>query len=477
MNGEIKKIITPEMAEEIYYKGRVDVVGIIVDLSEVIVALSEEVNSLRAQVNQNSKNSSWPPSSDPPNSNTHSGTEKSSGRKPGGQPGHEGKHRLLIPIEKVNQIIKVKPDSCWQCGKYLEGDDKNPFRHQVIEIPKPEAHTTEYQIHSLKCFCGETTSGVLPEGVPTGNFGFRLTATIGAASGIYHLSKRNILSLMKDWFGVDLSLGSISACEQKVSEALQETYEEAHQFAQTQPVKYADETGWRENRKKAWLWCMVTGTICVYMIRLGRGKIVAKELLGRVLGFLVTDRWHAYNFWSIKKRQICWAHLLRLFQYFSECPGKTKKIGDQLLLNAKMMFKWWHKVRDGTISRKMFQKKMIPLKIKIEGLLEMGAQSEIKKVSGSCKRILKLKPALWAFVYKVGVEPTNNTGERAIRKGVLWRKVSFGTHSTLGSFFVERILTVSTSLRMQERNVSDFITASIHAHAFSQQKPSLIFLN
>ena len=120
---------------------------------------------------------------------------------------------------------------------------------------------------------------------------------------------------------------------------------------------------------------------------------------------------------------------------------------------------------------------MVIQKIKIEGPLEMGAQSEIKKVSGSGKRILKLKPALWAFVYKVGVEPTNNTGERAIRKGVLWRKGSFGTHSTLGSFFVERIITVSTSLRMQERNVSNFITASIHAHAFSQQKPSLIFLN
>ena len=85
------------------------------------------------------------------------------------------------------------------------------------------------------------------------------------------------------------------------------------------------------------------------------------------------------------------------------------------------------------------------------------------KTDGTCRDILKRREALWTFVQVDGVEPTNNTAERSIRPGVLWRKGSFGTQSEEGSRFVESMLTVVTTLKQQQRNVLEYLTAACEA--------------
>jgi transposase len=113
---------------------------------------------------------------------------------------------------------------------------------------------------------------------------------------------------------------------------------------------------------------------------------------------------------------------------------------------------------------------MRPVEQRVKELLEAGSRSTHRKTRHTCQRILKLWGGLWTFVRVEGVEPTNNAAERALRRAVLWRRKSFGTQSEAGSRFVERILTVVTTLRQQRRDVLDYLTAACRA-AVAQSSP------
>ena len=435
--------------------------------------LDKRIQDLENKLGQNSRNSSKPPSSDPPSVQRPSG--KPSGRKRGGQPGHKGRTRTLLPMEEVNHVLDVKPDSCQRCKTPLEGEDPSPQRHQVTEIPPISPEVTEYRLHALGCpCCGKVTRAELPPGVSWSAFGGRLQAMIGICSGAYRLSKRTIEELMMDFFGVNISLGSVSACEESVSEALEAPIAEARNYVQEQSVAYADETGWKEGNKKAWLWVAVTNVVTVFMIHAGRGKVAAQALLGQFAGILVSDRWNAYNVWDVWMRQLCWAHLKRNFEAFVDRGGRAAKIGKALLLEVKTMFGWWYRIRDGTLERSSFRTYMSPLRQRVEALLREGAECRESKTEKTCRRILKLAPALWTFVRIEGVEPTNNTAERAVRPGVLWRKGSFGTDSPRGSRFAERMMTTVATCKQQGKNVLDYVTSAVDSSLRGESSPSLL---
>ena len=434
------------------------------------------IRELEARLAENSSNSGRPPSSDPPGAPPPTG-RKPSGRTRGGQPGHKKHHRELIPVERVNKSVDVKPRGCRRCSKPLFGSDEQPYRHQVVDIPRVIAWVEEYRLHALFCEdCKITTRAALPHGVPAMPFGPRLQAMMAVCTGSYHLSKRMTEELVSDFFGVDLSLGSVSNLEQETSEAIAEPHAEALAHVQRQAVVHADETGWAEAKKKAWLWVAVAGNVAVFLIRTSRGKDVAKELLGAFFsGILNSDRWGSYNWVDPLRRQLCWAHLIRHFKAFEDCGEEAKSLGLALQGQCDLMMDHWHRVRDGTLLRTSFQQYMRPIRREIIDLLRRGAASTSStKVTGMCREILKLEVALFTFVRVAGVEPTNNAAERAVRPAVLWRKGSFGTDSPNGSRFVERILTVVMTLRMQRRNVLDFLTAACEARLHGKRAPSLL---
>jgi transposase len=438
-----------------------------------VQVLEAQVEELKRRLDLDSHNSSKPPSSDGPGAEPR----KSKGggkRKPGGQPGHKGHHRELLPVEQVDQITGLKPHACQHCGGKLDGQDPQPERHQVWEIPPIEPYVEEFQLHGLWCpDCGAFTRASLPEGVPAGAFGPRLQATIALLSGVYRLSKRSVESVLADFFHIPISLGSISACEAAVSAALAQPVQEAWEAAQSADVLHADETGWREANSKAWLWVAVTSVATVFMIHAKRGQVAARELLGVFGGVLVSDRWGGYSFYE-GPRQWCWAHLRRDFTAFSEYPGRAGEIGAALLEHCNQMFHWWHRVRDGTLKRNTFRQYMWRLRAEVEGLLREGTQCGHEKMERSCKRILKGAKHLWTFVGMAGVEPTNNTAERAVRPAVQWRKGSFGTHSVEGSRFVERIMTAAATCKQHDRNVTEYITQACVARLHGRPAPSLL---
>jgi transposase len=443
-------------------------------LESMMEALQEQNRTLQEQLNQTSRNSSRPPSSDPPQSQRPS---RPRGKRPrGGQPGHPGQSRTLISVEEVDEVVVLKPEQCSGCQAPLLGEDPAPFRHQVIAIPPLQPVVTEYQWHQLVCpGCGEATRAPWPQGVPSGTYGLRVHATVALCTGSYRLSKRTTQQAMDDLFGVAMSVGTISQSEKATPEVGAEPVAEARAYVHEQRVAHLDETSWRQGGKRAWFWVAVTSWVTVFLVRMSRGGQVARELLGEGFsGILVTDRYSAYNWYPVRWRQLCWSHVLRDFEAIRGRGGASEEIGDALLVQAHQMFEWWHRVREGTLARSTFRSYMTPLRREVERLLEAGSQCGVAKTEGTCREILKRREALWTFVQVEGVEPTNNTAERSIRPGVPWRKVSFGTQSEDGSRFVESMMTVVSTLKQQNRNVLEYLTAAHEAALRGEAVPSLL---
>jgi transposase len=258
-----------------------------------------------------------------------------------------------------------------------------------------------------------------------------------------------------------VSLGSVPAIQQEVSLALEQPVQAAQDYVQHQPVNYVDETTWPENREQHWLWVNAAEKATIFKLLPGRSQEEARQVIGsEYAGIAATDRFGAYNWLGDHRRQICWAHLKRDFQCLVERGGESEKIGQQLLEQIKEMFSIWHQMQDGQLSRVEFVKAMKPIQGRVGALLREGAQSEHAKTQRTCRNLLGVEAALWSFVEVSGVDPTNNGAERPLRRAVLWRRKSLGTKSQRGSQFVERVLSVVTTLRQQGRDVLNYLTAA-----------------
>ena len=463
-----------QRAKEIAQLPQAERVAVIEEILTRLDELEAEVGELKAKAKQDSSNSSRPPSTDLPNKQYKRKPPKSpSGRKRGGQKGHPKHSRPLVEPDKVDQVITCKPDECGHCGSSLAGDDPQPIRHQVAEIPPITPLVTEYQIHQLDCSrCGETTRGQLPAGAPVGSFGLRLTAILALLSGGCRLGKRTIGQLAQQLFGLTISLGMICKLERRTAEALEEPVAELAEYIRCEHTNI-DETSWRENKRRCWLWVVVAPLVTLFKIAARRNANVAKELLGDDYNQVATsDRHGAYDW--ITLRQICWSHLRRDFQALIDRGGPGKRIGEELLSISDVLFAWWHRVRDGTLARSTFRKYVGCLHNELVGTLQEGLECGCAKTQRICKRMLKEEKHFWTFARIEGVEPTNNEGERTVNVAVRWRKMSAGTDSETGSRFVERILSVVATCRQQRRDLLDYLVACLTARLDGSPPPSLL---
>jgi transposase len=440
-----------------------------------IKELEKQLQNANERAGRNSTNSSIPPSRDPLDGFKKNKNKIPSGRKRGAQPGHPPTDPGLIPLEDLTEPpIDCIPKTCKNCQGRLTGRDDFPRIHQVIELPEIVPLIHEYHQHTLHCNqCGFDTRGQLPEGVPESDYGPRLQAFVALCTGSYHLSKRQVEELLNVAFDIPISLGTICAIEQRVSAALAEPVAEAKEFIQKADWVNADETSFSEQPKKSWLWTAVIAFLAVFCIRLKRNKKSAQDLLGKDFqGVVICDRYRSYEW--VKRRQLCWAHLNRDWQAFSERGGTSQRVGDQLLTLTKEMFHWWHFLKDNQTTRTWFQSWMAEMRKKVAALLEQGSRCAHPKTAGTCVEILRVEPCMYTFVEEEGIEPTNNFAERTVRQGVLWRKKCFGTRGPKGSTFVERILTVVATCRLQGRSALEFLTEACLAAVKKEPAPSLL---
>jgi len=442
-------------------------------VTALVQSFERRIADLEERLGKDSTNSSKPPSSDPPSVKRRP-PAPASGKKRGGQPGHGHHTRALVPPERVRQVIECKPPSCRRCGLGLQGDDPEPLRHQVAEVPPIEPTVDEYRLHRLVCpHCGTSTCATLPPGVPAGAFGPRLRAILSVLAGAYRLGKRPIRQLASDLLGLSISTGMISRLERQAAAELEAPVEELRRYVRGADSAHIDETSWKQGRDKAWLWVAVTRLVTVFAIATSRGAEVAKDLLGTDRRkVVISDRFRSYTW--IKRRQFCWAHLDRDFQAMVDRGGKSAEVGRRLLAHSERIFDWWHRVRDGTMARATLQSHVAMLRFSFRDDLRLGEACSCAKTAATCRELLAGETHLWTFVRVEGVEPTNNDAERSLRHGVIYRKLSGGTDSESGSRFVERMLTVVATCRQQGTNVLDYLTGCYRAQLDGQPSPSLL---
>ena len=452
---------------------------VLADQQERIGGLEAENAALRARIaeleqrlSKNSRTSSKPPSSDPPwTKPRRRGSPKK--RQRGGQPEHPGSNRALLSSDKVDRVEEHRPTCCEKCSALLLGEDSAPRRWQVIETPPVKPVVTEHRVHRLRCLaCGHTTQGAVPPEMASA-FGTRVHATAAWLTGGLGISKRNVQELLSTLFGLELSLGSISAMERRVADALETPYAEAWATARAAPVLHPDETPWYEDRQLAWLWVMATRQVTVFRIQARRNAEAAKEMLGEDFeGAACTDRHGAYNW--IETRGLCWAHLRRNFEAMAETPG-GEWYGQRLRAAAGRVITPWYAHARGEIEAEAMFAAISEDRRQIEDVLGWAAaQVPFRRVQRQAQALLDRRDQLWTFLDVSDMPPDNNIAERALRRGVLWRKRSFGTDSSAGSRFAERILTAVETLRAQERDVVDFLTDAYAAHLSQQPSPSLL---
>jgi transposase len=444
-----------------------------------IAALETRVAELESRLNTNACNSSTPPSANPLGADKPVQKKKSQRRR-GGQPKHPPHLKQLLPSDRVTRTEHFVPAQCAGCRAPLPAeagpDDPEPKRFQTIELPPITVAITEYQAHARTCpQCGHRTQATIPADIRAHSVGPRLTATLSYLTGCHGLSKRGVEDIADTVFGAPIALGTVANLEQEVSAALAPAHHEALAAVRQAEVKFADETSWKLWGKLCWLWAAATTAVAVFVIHARRSARGLAALLGEeIYGLVHTDRWHVY--WHIpeERRQLCWAHLKRDFQKIVDRGGPSVFVGRRGLRIVREVFAAWHAFREGRATRGELKTLIEPLERRLAKALLAGGLGDDPRVAKFCENILLLEPALWTFVTREGVEPTNNFIERLLRPAVLWRRRSFGCNSESGCRFVERILTVVQTCRLQGRNTLEYLYNAVHAHRCGLSGPSLL---
>jgi transposase len=440
----------------------------------VILLLMAKIEALEEQLRANSTNSSKPPSADPPG--TPRRRKASAGRRPGGQPGHPGHTRDLLPDEKVTRRQDCYPEKCRKCGTGLPAQAcADPIREQVVELPAIEPIVTEFVRHKVVCqCCSAVTTGERPAGAPPGCFGPRLLAFCAMLTARFRMSRRDVEDMLSNTLGISISLGCVSANEERVSEALAKPVEEVHVEIQRSDTVNADDTSWVQQNQRASIFGICTPIFAAYFVTEKKDAATAKKVLGEFAGFLGTDRSLTYSWYDHAMHQTCLAHIDRHLLKISQRTGPSKKIGEAALKQMDLAWGVWHAFKAGEITADQLLEQNRPIEDALKKILEDGENCGHAKTEGTCANILDIWNSLWLYTYLEGVEPTNNSAERALRPGVRWRKTSFGSQSDRGSRFVERMLTVVETCRRQGRHLLDYLTACVANCMRGLPAPSLV---
>ena len=465
-------------AERLYDSGKQPTVEKLLEYDTENAALKEKIAGLE----RNSRSSSKPPSTDSirDRQQRDSPPKNSKRRKAGGQPGHPGKHRELLPVDRVDAVIPCYPQECLGCPHFracrTHPVEEQPFRWQVTEIPPLKPTVTEYQLYSLCGRCRQIHQGTLPKEVVRSSFGARLTALVAYFTAVLHLPRRAVQDCFQSVFGVTVALGSTQNLLQQTSEALAPIDQALKDALPAQGVINADESGWY----RRWVWIFVTSRFIYFHIACSRGSEVLKRVLGEVYqGILGVDRWGAYTKYHKGLMQLCWEHLKRDIRGIAEIGSKVpspeaRTFARRMEYLRKQLMAIWYRYKGGRIGRKRLILASEPTRRRMEKCLCGYRESTDRTVRSFARRLSKLSAHLFTFILHEGVEPTNNSAERGIRPAVLWRKICFGNKTDGGAVISARLLTVARTCWLQKRNALEFLAHAITAYRTGSPPPMLV---
>jgi transposase len=476
-------------AEAVYDAGRDLCVQFILDLAARVERHEERLRRLEEQARQDSRTSSRPPSSDPPKTRQQRRAEARAKakellggeRKAGGQAGHRGSGRELKPEDQVDEIVDHYPEACRGCGRGFSENERRRSgrfgRHQVAELPPLSVIVLEHRTHRLGCRnCGAKTTAELPAWIAGSAFGPNLQAALVTLTTRNRISRRGIIELARDLFGVSLSTGTVDAICQRASDALAGPHAQLHDWVLDQGAVHVDETGWRTAGEGRALWTLTSPGAAIFQIAEHCNREQFQALIGPYPGIIVSDRWNGYEHLDAHQRQVCWSHLQRDFRRHSEGLAEQQTFGEQGLELTRRVFSAWRAYQHTHHDREQLNAEITPIQTELRRLLE-DASPKNKRTRWHrrfANNLLKVWPALWTFATVEGVEPTNNPAERALRGPVIHRKLSHGTTSNKGERFAERAQSAAVTCRLQNRSLFAYLRELIIAHNRGDPFPALI---
>ncbi|WP_338851395.1 IS66 family transposase (plasmid) [Alteromonas macleodii] len=434
------------------------------DANELISTLWDRLNDLEDRLNQNSRNSSRPPSSNGPGASSSAPAKKPTGRKRGAQSGHKGSKRMLA--DTVDETRTYYPDDTCACGGAIAISDSPYRRHQVFDIPSQAFSVVEHQLHQGQCCqCSKTVKATLPDNVNQGQMGNNLLAYVAMQSGQFHQSISKIQQQLEQNFGLSFSRGAISEAQGRVSAVLTPAYQDIKETMHNEAVVHCDETRHQRGNENRWMWQVCTAELSCFMTHFSRGAWAAKKLLGdNPENIVVTDQYAGYHYIDADHRQLCWAHILRNMNALAESWGTNKIYGMKLVRLIRLLFRLQHRFEKHTLSEKAYRERMKKLRIAWRQQLELASRRCVTpRYQNRCKLLLKHDDMCWVFLSHDGVPLTNNEAERSLRSYVLWRKGSYGVWSHRGELFRQRILTIVETCRKQKLNPLKWIRAILAA--------------
>lgn len=441
------------------------------------------IDELRRQLGRNSGNSSMPPSSDPPLSRAERRRRareayKRSMRQTGGQPGHRGKTRELVEPERVNRRFEHLPERCGCGHRFCGGEERvgEPVIHQQYELPAVGPLVFEHARVRLQCpACGRPVLAELP-GPALSGYGPRLEAHIAMLAGVFRLSRDQVRQVISEVFGIPSCKGTIDNTIMRINAILADPWGELREAIRKAEAVHLDETTWRLAGAQQWLWVAASALAACYRIDPHRSQQAAKALIGEDFGgFAITDRYVGYHFLDVLQQQLCWSHVIRQLVEVSERGGVTGVRGQKLVELARKVIAAHRTYLEEDHESEWLAEQLAPLREQIRTLLEQCASGRHERTASFASGLLDEYDALWTFadVPQAGIEPTNNTAERAMRHPVLMRRLQGGTQSDRGSRWIERIQSVRETCRLQDRGVLDWLIAAVTAAHHGQPVPSL----
>jgi transposase len=284
--------------------------------------------------------------------------------------------------------------------------------------------------------------------------------------------------MMREVLGCPAALGSVSAREAELSAALAGPYRTLVGCAAEAKVKYVDETGWKLRGKARWLFVSADREQVVFRIDKARTRLAFQALSGGrsrrpPRGVFCTDRAGIYDMLKLGQRGLCWAHLKRDLVAAVERGGAGEAAAMRMLSVCHEMFELWHRFKKKQVGRSGLAAGIEPLRQRMRDALADGAACGQRKTAGLCRALLTREPALWRFARTPGLEPTNNLAERMLRPAVIWRKKSFGSGSAAGCRYVERMLSVTETLRLRGHAPLAYLAGAVAAYRRGEATPAI----
>jgi transposase len=421
------------------------------EVIELLLRLLARIEELEARLNQNSSNSNKPPSTDSPFTPKPVALPKP--RKPRKRKGH--RQQCLRPTE----LMELHPEQC-SCG-CREIDDQEPYYiHQVIELPKIQASVQHIFLYRGRCrACGKTAKAHIPDESRTG-FGPRFCALVAELAAVHGNSRRAVQDFVFSVIGTPVSQGAVQNILDRASRAVAPHYDAIGEVVRCAPVNHIDETTWKRSKTLEWLWLMCNSAAAFFMIHDARSKAAFHALIQDWHGILISDDYGVYQKWA-HGRQTCLAHLIREANGLSERANPALSRPGAWALKELRLLCRMAKTPPSVGQWNMFYARLLRL---------IGLYREQQDEAGQlARRLHREMDSLWLFLQENGVAATNNHAERTLRFAVLWRKRSFGTRVEKGNRFVERLLSIRQTCRLQGKRTFPVLVDAIQKYLLGQQ--------